>query len=95
MTTNLRDGYLRKNGVPYSQNAVVTEYFDRVPGPDNAQWLIVKTTVEDPTYLAQPYLSSAHFMREPDASKWRPSAVRGRSAARAHQVRRPMTVSCY
>ena len=34
---------------------------------------IVKTTVEDPTYLAQPYLSSAHFMREPDASKWRPT----------------------
>lgn len=74
MTTNLRDGYLRKNGVPYSQNAVVTEYFDRVPGPDDAQWLIVKTTVDDATYLAQPYLSSAHFMREADASKWRPSA---------------------
>jgi hypothetical protein len=74
VTTNLTPGYLRKNGVPYSQNAVVTEYFDRVPGPDNAQWLIVKTTVDDLTYLAQPYLSSAHFMREPDASKWRPSA---------------------
>ncbi len=73
VTTNLRDGYLRKNGIPYSQNAVVTEYFDRVPGPDAAEWLVVKTTVEDPAYLAQPYLSSAHFMREPDASKWRPS----------------------
>lgn len=73
VTTNLRDGYLRKNGVPHSANAVVTEYFDRIPGPDNAQWLIVKTTVEDPTYLAQPYLTSAHFQREPDASKWRPS----------------------
>jgi hypothetical protein len=73
VTTNLLDGYLRKNGVPYSQSAVVTEYFDRVPGPDEAQWLIVKTTVEDPTYLAQPYLSSAHFMREPDAAKWRPT----------------------
>ena len=73
VTTNLSDGYLRKNGVPYSQNAVVTEYFDRVPGPDGAQWLVVKTTVDDPAYLTQPYLSSAHFMREPDASKWRPS----------------------
>ena len=74
VTANLTAGYLRKNGVPYSQNAVVTEYFDRVPGPDDAQWLIVKTTVDDPTYLAQPYLSSAHFMREPDTSKWRPTA---------------------
>jgi hypothetical protein len=73
VTTNLRDGYLRKNGIPHSPNAVVTEYFDRIPGPDNAQWLIVKTTVEDPTYLAQPYLTSAHFQREPDASRWRPT----------------------
>ena len=73
VTTNVTPGYLRKNGVPYSQNAVVTEYFDRVPGPDEAQWLIVKTTVDDPAYLAQPYLSSAHYMREPDASKWRPA----------------------
>ena len=72
VTTNLLDGYLRKNGVPYSQNATVTEYFDRVPGPDGAQWLVVKTTVTDPTYLIQPYLTSAHFMLEPDASKWRP-----------------------
>jgi hypothetical protein len=72
VTTNLRDGYLRKNGVPYSQNATVTEYFDRVPGPDGAQWLVVKTTVADPTYLNQPYLTSSHFMREPDESKWRP-----------------------
>jgi hypothetical protein len=30
VTTNLRAGYLRKNGVPYSENAVVTEYFDRI-----------------------------------------------------------------
>ena len=73
VTTNLRDGYLRKNGVPYSQDAVVTEYFDRVPGPDNAQWLIVQTTVEDPAYLSQPYLTSAHFLLEPDGSKWRPT----------------------
>jgi len=73
VTTNLRDGYLRKNGVPYSQNAIVTEYIDRVPGPDGAQWLVVKTTVEDATYLNQPYLTSAHFMLEPDGSKWSPS----------------------
>jgi len=73
VTTNLRDGYLRKNGVPYSQNATVTEYFDRVPGPDGARWLVVKTTVEDSTYLNQPYLTSAHFMLEPDGAKWHPS----------------------
>lgn len=53
---------------------MVTEYFDRVPGPAGTDWLIVSTTVDDPTYLNQPYLTSAHFMREPDDSKWRPAA---------------------
>ena len=28
ITTNLRAGYLRKNGVPYSENAVLTEYWE-------------------------------------------------------------------
>jgi hypothetical protein len=73
VTTHLNGGYVRKNGVPYSQNATVTEYFDRIDGPDGAQWLIVKTTVDDPVYLTAPYLTSAHFMREPDESKWQPS----------------------
>ena len=53
VTANLTAGYLRKNGAPYSENAIVTEYFDRVPGPNNTQWLIVKTIVEDPTYLTE------------------------------------------
>jgi hypothetical protein len=73
VTTRLIGGYLRKNGVPYSQDATVTEYYDRVDGPDGAKWMIVKTTVDDPRYLTAPYLTSAHFMREPDESKWRPA----------------------
>jgi hypothetical protein len=72
VTTHLSGGYLRKNGVPYSQDAVITEYFDRVDGPDGQAWLIVKTTVVDPTYLTAPYLTSAHFLRETDAAKWQP-----------------------
>src|SRR5712692_6830572 len=30
VTTRLKPGYLRKNGVPYSANAVMVEYYDRV-----------------------------------------------------------------
>jgi hypothetical protein len=71
--TNLSAGYLRKNGVPYSENAVVTEYFDRVPGPATAQWLVIKTIVDDPAFLAQAYITSSHFKLEPDGSKWRPT----------------------
>jgi hypothetical protein len=73
VTTNLRAQYLRMNGVPVSQNAVVTEYLDIVPAPDGQAWLIVKTIVEDPTYLSQPYIVSSHFRKEPDGSKWSPS----------------------
>ncbi len=71
VTTNLRAGYLRRNGVPYSEDAVVTEHFD-VISAYGADWLTVLTVVEDPRYLNQPFITSSHFRREPDASNWMP-----------------------
>ena len=73
-TTSMREGYLRKNGVPYSENAVITEYVDRLgPEPDGAVYLLVRMSVDDPKYLNQPFVTSTHFRLEPDgASKWRP-----------------------
>src|SRR5262249_51416921 len=49
VTTRLRAGYLRKNGVPYSADAVVTEYYDRLTLFGN-DYLQVVTVVTDPTY---------------------------------------------
>jgi hypothetical protein len=73
-TTHFREGYLRKNGVPYSENAAITEYFDRLPPhPNGDVWLMVITTVEDPKYLQQPFYTSTHFKLEPNGSKWNPS----------------------
>ena len=72
VTTNLRAGYLRKNGVPYSEDTVVTEYFDRLAA-EGSDWLTVLTTVDDPRYLSQQFITSTHFKREPDASKWMPT----------------------
>jgi hypothetical protein len=72
LTTNLRPGYLRRNGAPYSGQAVYTEFFDRVPGPNNESWLIVTSVLDDPTYLAQPFNLTTQFKREPDASKFSP-----------------------
>jgi hypothetical protein len=72
VTRNLRAGYLRKNGVPYSEDTLVTEYFDRFSAY-GSDWLTVLTNVDDPKYLSQQYLTSTHFKREPDASKWAPS----------------------
>ena len=74
-TTNMKEGYVRKNGVPYSENAVITEYIDRLgPEPDGALYLLIRTTVDDPKYFNQPFVTSTHVRLEADgASKWRPS----------------------
>src|SRR5712692_9581044 len=75
VTTRLRAGYLRKNGVPNSDKTTVTEYIDVLNDPNaNEQWLMVKTIVEDPTYLTQPFITSTHFKKQADARGWSPSA---------------------
>jgi hypothetical protein len=71
VTTQLSPGYLRKNGVPYSQNAAVTEYFDRHTD-FGSEWFTVTTIVEDPQYLTQPFITSTHFKKEPDGAKFTP-----------------------
>ncbi len=69
----MRPGYLQKNGVPYSGDAVVTEYFDALDKEANGdQWLIVTTLVEDPEYLARSFQRSTHFKRQADATGWDP-----------------------
>jgi hypothetical protein len=73
VTTGMRAGYLRKNGVPYSENAVLTEYFDIVAPPGAGRRLIVTITVEDPMYLQQPYMAVAQFKAQADGSGWDPT----------------------
>jgi hypothetical protein len=76
-TTGLRPGYLRRNGVPYSAGAVVTEYFNALPAEENGdRWLVVTTVVEDPKYLTGRFITSSHFKKLPDGSAWRPTACR-------------------
>jgi hypothetical protein len=72
-TTNMKAGYLRKNGVPYSEDAVLTEYFNRHDEPNGDQWITVTRVVEDPKYLMMPFITSESFKKEPDASKWHPT----------------------
>jgi len=71
-TTNHTGGYLRRNGVPYSDKASITEYFYRYSAFGD-EWLTVSTVVEDPQYLRQPFLTSSSFKKEPNDSKWSPS----------------------
>ena len=73
VTTHMSPGYLRKNGVPYSGNATLTEYYDRTNEADGTSYLIITTIVEDPQYLTGPFITSTHFKKEPNAAKWNPS----------------------
>jgi hypothetical protein len=75
VTTNLTGGWLRRNGVPYSADTVVTEYWDQFAGP-GGEYFTVNTIVEDPKYLTRPYITSSQFRKEPDGSKWRPAPCR-------------------
>jgi hypothetical protein len=73
LTANMRPGYLRRNGVPYSANARLTEYINRVNEANGDSWLIVTTLVEDPQYLNARFVTSSHFKKVPDGSAWNPT----------------------
>lgn len=73
VTRNLKPGYLRKNGVPYSENASLTEYFDVATARTGARLLVVTSVVDDPKYLQQPFIISSQFRKEADASRWDPT----------------------
>ena len=71
-TDHLRPGYLRKNGIPYSADTELTEYFSRVSAAGN-DYLTVLSVVHDPAFLNGDYVSSSHFKREADDANWNPS----------------------
>ena len=76
VTTNMSGGWVRKNGVPYSENALMTEYIDRFTGPQADEWFTVTTIIEDAKFFTQPFVTSTHFKKERDGSKWSPSPCR-------------------
>lgn len=75
-TTAMRSGYLRANGVPYSGNATITEYFDLLMQHDGSEWLQVLTILDDPVYFATPVITSTNFRRETGRGGWNPEACR-------------------
>jgi hypothetical protein len=77
VTSRIRPGYLRKNGVPFSANTVLTEYFNVLGPEDNGdRWLVVTTIVQDPQYLNTRFFTSTHFKKLSDGSSWHPTACR-------------------
>jgi hypothetical protein len=76
VTTAMRAGYFRRNGVPYSEDAVLTEHFDLLTQHDGSEWLVVLSVLDDPSYFTQPIITSSNFRREADRSRWNPTDCR-------------------
>jgi hypothetical protein len=73
VTTNLLPGYLRKNGVPYSDKAVLTEYVNLLDGQQRENYIAVTALVDDPVYLNGPFVRTYNFKKIPDATGWDPT----------------------
>ncbi len=73
VTTNLLPGYLRKNGVPYSDKAVLTEYVNLVDGQQGDIYIADTAMVDDPAYLTGPFVRTYQFKKIPDATGWDPT----------------------
>jgi hypothetical protein len=54
--THLKEGYVRRNGVPRSDLATVTEHWIR-----HGKWLTVATIVNDPVYLSEPFIRTTDY----------------------------------
>jgi hypothetical protein len=72
-TTNMLPGYIRKNGVPYSDKAVLTEHFNLVTGQQGEPYLVMTAFVEDPTYLNQPFIRSYQWKKQNGDAGWDPT----------------------
>lgn len=73
VTMHMRPGYyFRLDGIPYSEKAVMTEYFTGIKEDNGDEYLLVTIMVDDPEYLAQTYIRTVQFRKGPDASKWNP-----------------------
>lgn len=77
-TSHLKAGYLRKNGVPYSENAALTEYYDMVKERNGDVILVVTIVVADPLYLREPFIITSHFKKQDSNAGWNPTACSAR-----------------
>ena len=73
MTTQLRPGYVRKNGAPYSERTTFTEFCDRNTLPNGDQWISLTTRIDDPVYFTRPLVMTTDFKKLPDAAGWNPT----------------------
>jgi hypothetical protein len=59
-TTHLKMGWIRRNGVPRSDRATVTEHLVR--HGEYLTWIVV---IDDPVYLTEPFIRTTNFVLDP------------------------------
>ena len=64
-TTNMTEKYIRRNGVPNSEQAVMTEHFVR-----HGDYITLINIIEDPVYLNEPLIRSISYRKRNDEFKW-------------------------
>jgi len=58
--THLKEGYLRRNGLPRSDKATITEHWVR-----HGDYLTVTVIMNDPVYLTEPFVRSTDYRLAP------------------------------
>lgn len=59
-TTHLKEGWIRRNGIPRSENATVTEHLIR-----HGDHMTVMVIINDPDYLTEPFVRTTDFVYDP------------------------------
>ncbi len=58
--THLKESYVRRNGIPRSDMATVTEHIFR-----HGDWLTVAVITNDPVYLTEPFIRTTDYQLDP------------------------------
>jgi hypothetical protein len=75
-TSHLSAAYLQRNGIPYSDQTSINDFYRVVELPNNERWLIVTSIITDPVYLREEIIWSTNFKYEPNGDNWEPGACR-------------------
>jgi hypothetical protein len=72
VTTRMKPGYVTRNGVPFSANATLTEYYDLVKTKSGVEYLVLTSMLDDAAYMSQPMWTAVHFKKQRDAAGFKP-----------------------
>ncbi|HET9220354.1 MAG TPA: hypothetical protein VFR18_25465 [Terriglobia bacterium] len=78
VTSRMKPGYATRNGIPFSNTAILTEYYDLVKQKSGVEYLILTATLDDPTYMSQPMWTATHFKKQGDATNFTPVSCDGK-----------------